>query len=102
MKLRYKFATQKVGSGIVAVAIEEDALKYSDILRMNSAGAYILEQLQNDISYNELTVRMLQKYDAKKETVEKILIDFLGVLSEKELLLDNNGTLVKECDIRRA
>ena len=102
MKLRYKFATQKVGSGIVAVAIEEDALKYSDILRMNSAGAYILEQLQNDISYNELTLRMLQKYDAKKETVEKILIDFLGVLSEKELLLDNNGTLVKECDIRRA
>ena len=102
MKLRYKFATQKVGSGIVAVAIEEDALKYSDILRMNSAGAYILEQLQNDISYNELTVRMLQKYDAKKETVEKILIDFLGVLSEKELWLDNNGTLVKECDIRRA
>ena len=102
MKLRYKFATQKVGSGIVAVAIEEDALKYSDILRRNSAGAYILEQLQNDISYNELTLRMLQKYDAKKETVEKILIDFLGVLSEKELLLDNNGTLVKECDIRRA
>ena len=53
MKLRYKFATQKVGFGIVAVAIEEDSLKYSDILRMNSTGAFILEQLYDDISFAE-------------------------------------------------
>ena len=32
MKLRYKFAMQKVGTGVVAVAIEEDALKYNEIL----------------------------------------------------------------------
>ena len=97
MKLRYKFATQKVGSGIVAVAIEEDALEYSDILRMNSAGAFILEQLQNDISYMDLTARMLEKYDADKETVEKILVGFLNTLSEKELLVDDKGELVKKC-----
>ena len=96
MKLRYKFATQKVGSGVVAVAIEEDALKYSDILRMNSAGAFILEQLRNDISYAELTERMLQKYDTDKETVEKILLNFLGMLTEKELLVDDKGNHVKE------
>lgn len=95
MKLRYKFATQKVGTGVVAVAIEEDALQYSEILRMNSVGAFILEQLQNDISYIELTERMLQKYDTDKETVEKILNDFLRVLSGKELLLDDNGKLLE-------
>ena len=95
MKLRYKFATQKVGTGVVAVAIEEDALQYSEILRMNSVGAFILEQLQNDISYIALTERMLQKYDTDKETVEKILNDFLRVLSGKELLLDDNGKLLE-------
>lgn len=94
MKLRYKFATQKVGSGIVAVAIEEDALKYNEILRMNSAGAFILDQLQNDITYAELTRRMLQKYDTDKVTVEKILTDFLGVLSEKKILQDDKGELI--------
>ena len=88
MKLRYKFATQKVGAGIVAVAIEEDALKYSDILRMNHAGAFILEQLQHDISYIELTERILQKYDTDKETVEIILDDFLAMLSEKGILIN--------------
>ena len=102
VKLRYKFATQKVGSGVVAVAIEEDALKYSEILRMNSAGAFILEQLQNEISYAELTERMLQKYDADKATIEKILVDFLGMLSVKELLLDNKGELIKENAIDEA
>ena len=102
MKLRYKFATQKVGSGVVAVAIEEDALKYSEILRMNAAGAFILEQLQNEISYAELTERMLQKYDADKATIEKILVDFLGMLSVKELLLDNKGELIKENAIGEA
>jgi len=100
VKLRYKFATQKVGFGIVAVAVEEDALIYSDILRMNSTGAFILEQLQSDISYFELVDRMLKKYEADKATVEKILIDFLDMLSQKELLLDNNGELVIETDLR--
>ena len=93
MKLRYKFATQKVGSGVVAVAVEEDALQYSEILRMNSVGAFILEQLKNDISYSALIERMLQKYDTDKESAEKILKNFLRVLSEKELLLDDNGEL---------
>ena len=79
------------------MAIEEDALEYSDILRMNSAGAFILEQLQNDISYMDLTARMLEKYDADKETVEKILVGFLNTLSEKELLVDDKGELVKKC-----
>lgn len=95
MKLRYKFALQKVGNGVVAVAIEEDALKYSEILRMNSAGAFILEQLQNEISFEELTDRMLQKYNTDKVTVEKILVDFLGMLAGKELLVNDKGVLVK-------
>ena len=95
MKLRYRFATQKVGSGVVAVAIEEDALKYNEILRMNSAGAFILEQLQTDISYAELVKRMLRKYDTDEKTVERILMDFLGMLVRKELLLDNMGKLIE-------
>lgn len=101
MKLRYKFATQKVGSGIVAVAIEEDALKYSEILRMNSTGAFILEQLQDDISYAELVERILQKYEADKEKVEKILMNFLDMLSGKELLLDEKGNLINETTMRK-
>lgn len=95
MKLRYLFAMQKVGEGVVAVAIEEDALKFSEILRMNSAGAFILGQLQNEISYTDLVENMLQKYDADIETVEKILSQFLGMLSSKELLLDDKGELIK-------
>ena len=102
LKLKYKFATQKVGSGIVAVAIEEDALNYSGILRMNSTGAFILQQLQSDISCAELTERMLLKYDADKVTVEKILVDFLGMLSGEKLLLDDKNELVKESDLKKA
>ena len=101
MKLRYKFATQKVGFGIVAVAIEEDSLKYSDILRMNSAGAFILEQLHDDISFAELTERILRKYDTNKETAEKILTGFLGMLSGKKLLLDDEGNLITETSCGR-
>ena len=102
MKLRYKFATQRVGFGIVAVAIQEDSLKYSDILRMNSTGAFILEQLYEDISFVELTERILRKYDIDKETAEKILTDFLGMLSGKKLLLNDEGNLITETSIREA
>lgn len=102
MKLRYKFATQKVGDGTVAVAIEEDALRYGDILRMNTAGAFILKQLQNNISYAELTERMLGKYDADKATVEMLLNNFLSMLAEKELLMDDKGELIKAEAISRS
>lgn len=102
MRLRYKFATQKVGFGIVAVAIEEDSLKYSEILRMNSAGAFILEQLYDDISFAELTERILRRYDTDKETAERILTDFLGMLSGKKLLLDDKGNLITENALREA
>ena len=101
LKLRYKFATQKVGFGIVAVAIEEDSLKYSDILRMNSAGAFILEQLYDDISFAELTEQILRKYDTDKETAEKILTGFLGMLSGKKLLVDDEGNLITETSCER-
>ena len=100
MKLRYKFATQKVGAGVVAVAIEEDALKYSELLRMNSTGAFILEKLQKHISYVELTEQMLQKYDTDKETAEKVLLSFLSILTEKGLLLDDEGNLLTKNNIR--
>ena len=100
VRLRYKFATQKVGFGIVAVAIEEDSLKYSEILRMNSAGAFILEQLYDDISFAELTERILRRYDTDKETAERILKDFLSMLSGKKLLLDDKGNLITENALR--
>ena len=100
MKLRYKFATQKVGFGIVAVAIEEDSLKYRDILRMNSAGAFILEQLYDEISFAELTERILRKYDTDKENAEKILVNFLEMLAEKKLLLDEKENLITEIALR--
>lgn len=51
--------------------------------------------LQNEISFEELTDRMLQKYNTDKVTVEKILVDFLGMLAGKELLVNDKGVLVK-------
>ena len=84
------------------MAIEEDALEYNEILRMNSAGAFILEQLQNGISYSDLTKRMLQRYDADKSTVEKILLDFLDMLVGKELLVDDKGNLVENITVQEA
>ena len=66
---------------------------------MNSAGAFILEQLYDDISFAELTEQILRKYDTDKETAEKILTGFLGMLSGKKLLLDDEGNLIDEGNI---
>jgi hypothetical protein len=91
---------QKVGSGVVAVAIEEDAIRYNEILRMNTSGAFIFEKLKYDISYAKIVELMIQKYNADKTTVEKILVDFLSMLSGKELLVDDKGKLIKKIDIQ--
>ena len=61
-----------------------------------------LEQLKDEIDYAVLTERMLDKYDTNQETAQKILMDFLSMLAEKELLVDANGNLIKESALREA
>ncbi len=88
MKLKYDFMVQEVADGFVAVAVGSDAMKFSGLMRMNGTGAFILEQLKEDISLEELVGKMAEKYDADEETLRSAAENFLAKLKAEGILLD--------------
>ena len=63
MKLKYNFVTNKVADRIVAVAVGEDANKFSGFIKMNDTGAYIFNMLKSDVTEDEIVASIEREYD---------------------------------------
>ena len=80
MKLTSGYVIREIGGSFIAVPVEESLTDYKDMLHTNESGAYILEQLQAGVSYEELLNQMAIKYEAtddEKEILKNDLDDFL-------------------------
>ena len=88
MKLKYDFAVQEVADGFVAVAVGDDAPKFSGLVRMNKTSAFIFEQLKGDVTMDELVRRMAQKYEADEGTLRESAEAFTSKLRAEGLLQD--------------
>lgn len=80
MKVRKGFVLRKVGDTQYAVATGE-ALKYfKGMLKLNEMGAYMFTLLQEDTNANKISDRILESFDADKETVLADVNDFIAKL----------------------
>lgn len=83
MKLKYKFVTNKVADRIVAVAVGEDAAKFSGFIKMNDTGAYIFNMLKNDVTEDEIVASMEEEYEGvTPEELRDTVKEFIGRLKE--------------------
>ena len=89
MKIKDGFVVEKVGGKYLAVAVGKRADEFSALIRMNSTGAFLWEQLSGeDLSRDELVRRMLAEYDVEAERAEADTDAFLAKLAEAGLLDD--------------
>lgn len=87
MKLKYNFVTNKVADRIVAVAVGEDAEKFSGFIKMNETGAYIFNMLKNDVTEEEITAAMEKEYEGvTKEKLCNTVKEFIGQLNESGVI----------------
>ena len=86
MKLKYAMAVQKVADGYVAVTVGEDASKFSGLIRLNATGAYMLEQMKEEISEEELIKRLSAKYDADEAELRTAAKKFIDRMREEGFL----------------
>lgn len=83
MRLKYKFVTNKVADRIVAVAVGEDAEKFSGFIKMNDTGAYIFNMLKNDVTEDEIVASMEKEYEGvSTEELCDTVREFIGRLKE--------------------
>lgn len=70
MKLKFEFVINEIADQKVAVAVGEGVEEFNGFLKMNDAGASILEKLKNDISEEELISAMAKEYP--NETIDSV------------------------------
>lgn len=69
MKLKEGFITHESNGEHITVTGGNTA--FNGMVRSNKTAGFIVECLKNDISKEEIITKMLEKYDATRELVEK-------------------------------
>ena len=86
MKLKYKFAIEKIGSKFIAVTVDEDAEKYRAAIKLNEYGMMLIQLLQTDVSKEDLKDRM-QPFFNDAAALEVEIDKFIKVLDSQGLIV---------------
>ena len=90
MKLKYNFVMNKVADKNVAVAVGADSEKFNGFIKMNSTGAKIFEILKEDVSKEELVLKLKEIYsDQTEDILRQSAESFLGELEKAGVLIND-------------
>ena len=88
MKLKYTFAINEVAGQLVAVPIDCQYGEQS-IIKTNETGAYILNLLKNEISFEDIIANINQNYEITNQSeLENWLKEFIKTLKNADVLTD--------------
>ena len=87
MKLKYEFVIQPVADGYVAVSVGNADNTFSGMIRLNETGAFIMQQLQDEVSATTLVERMINKYHISRDDAEKAVNEFVNQLKKAEIVV---------------
>ncbi len=89
MKLKYRFVIREVSGQSVAVAVGQDHSRFNGMVKLNSTGAFLMEQLNGcERSREELLEAMLDRYEVSLDRAGANLDAFLDVLRQGGLLIE--------------
>lgn len=86
MKLKYRFITQKVNDGYVAVATGEGADEFKGIVRLNEVGKEIFELLADEQTEESIVEELKKTYEDKNGEIEKSVHEFVEYLTSEDVL----------------
>ncbi len=71
MKLRNGFITYNSGSEQIMVAAGSASETFRGMVRSNSTAAFIIDCLKEEISREELTRKLVERYEAPREIIQR-------------------------------
>ncbi len=86
MKIRDGFIAKKVAGTDIVVPVGENAVSFKAIITLNESGAFLWQQLKDDITKDELTKALIGEYGIEPSIAESDVDDFLKLLEENGLL----------------
>jgi len=88
MKLRDGFITHESAGEHIMVTAGTTA--FNGMVRSNKTAGFIVECLKSDVTKEDIIEKMLDKYDAPRERIEKDVEKILGQLQDIGAIDDNN------------
>ena len=86
MKIKDGFMLRQFGEDYIVVAVGENSDSFNRLITLNSAGAFIYQILQNDISYEDVLGKITDKYDVDSSVAKADLDVFLDNVKKAGLL----------------
>ena len=81
MKAKKGFLLRKMGKEFMLVPIGEESRQFNGLIRLNGAGAWLWEQMAEDITEEALVQRMCDHYEnLDAQTAAADLKDFLATV----------------------
>lgn len=86
MKLKYTMEIIELDGRPMAVPVDAGD-EFSGVLHMNETTADILEILKNDVTEDEIVVKLKEEYEAPEEDIRRNVQKVMGILRENGLIL---------------
>ena len=86
MKIKEGFILRKVGIQYVVAATGKASEHFNGMMRLNESGAFAFRLMQQGITEEELTIRLMEEYEVSEETARKEVAAFTAALREADAL----------------
>lgn len=86
MKIDKAFILREIAGEYVIIPTGKTLLSFNGLLSVNGIGAFLWERLQTEVTREELVEAVLNEYDIDEETAGADIDEFLGILTEKQIL----------------
>ncbi|MDD5883524.1 MAG: PqqD family protein [Firmicutes bacterium] len=86
MKIKEGFILRKVGIQFVVAATGKASEHFNGMMRLNESGAFAFRLMQQGITEEELTIRLMEEYEVSEETARKDVAAFTAALREADAL----------------
>lgn len=88
MKLKDGVVITNVDNSYILVDTSSNDDRFNGIIKLNDTGKAMCDFLNEDLSFEELVNKMLEKYDVEKDVLEKDISNTLEKLKEKGIVVD--------------
>ena len=86
MKIKEGFILRKVGIQFVVAATGKASEHFNGMMRLNESGAFAFRLMQQGITEEELTIRLMEEYEVSEQTARKDVAAFPAALREADAL----------------
>lgn len=86
MKIKEGFILRKVGIQFVVAATGKASEHFNGMMRLNESGAFAFRLMQQGITEEELTIRLMGEYEVSEQTARKDVAAFTAALREADAL----------------